>query len=133
MLGSVVALSHRYANKELYVVKRLWTLSQDPGAYLDCGSSELFEGKAWVRGGDLPSDPELVASVFCALLNYSAMARKNTHLHLLDANATQHTLESLQKEDFALLNRQPNLLYKAHFELVFNRRVWLMPAVSFAN
>ena len=47
-----------------------------------------FEGKAWVVNGDLPSDPELVASVFCALLDYSLAGRKDAHLHFFDNNVT---------------------------------------------
>jgi hypothetical protein len=46
VFGSVSCLSHKYANKELYVIKRLWRLCQDERGYQDCAApADLsFEG-----------------------------------------------------------------------------------------
>ena len=77
IFGSVNKISHTYRDKSGYVVKRLYQLSQDEKLFKEEGFSgesriytPTYAGKPW-QLGEFPTDPELVASVFCALLDYS--------------------------------------------------------------
>lgn len=130
IFGAVSRMSHCYSNKELYVIKRLWKLCQDERSYQDCGApaDATFEGKGWIKGGSLPCDAEVVASVFCGLMDYSMSDQKDNHIHLFDNSVSQFTLNQLKKTDVAMLNRQPKLLYRAHFELVFRNKYWATPS-----
>jgi hypothetical protein len=63
-----------------------------------------FEGKYWIKGGNIPSDAEVVASVFCGLLDYSLSDEKESHIHLFDNSVSQYNLDSLKRKDIAMLN-----------------------------
>ena len=74
---SVNQISHTYRDKELYIIKRLYELSRGGKKFCEdgfAGESQFekptFECKPW-QIGQFPTDPELIASVFCALLDNS--------------------------------------------------------------
>jgi hypothetical protein len=50
----------------------------------------VFEGKQWELG-QLPSDPDIVSAVFCALLDYSV---KDKRQHLYDSNLSHSQIFS---------------------------------------
>lgn len=90
IFGSVNRISHNYRDKEGYVLKRLYQLSQDENEFSEDGfnaqvsrlNCPSYAGKPW-QLGEYPTDPELVSSVFCALLDYSV---KNRRTHLYDTS-----------------------------------------------
>lgn len=77
----------------------------DETTYREQGLEQVwFDGKTWEQG-QLPSDPEIVAAVFCALLDYSS---KDKRFHLYDLNLSHsHIVSYFSNKDISLVNRQP--------------------------
>ena len=78
IFGAVNRISYTYRDKEGYVLKRLYQLSQDEKLFREEGFNAnesrmyvpTYQGRLW-QLGEFPTDPELISSVFCALLDYS--------------------------------------------------------------
>ena len=128
ILNSVARIVPAYAHKELYVLKRLDAMSVNETNYKEQGfMSTYFEGKTWEQG-QLPSDPEIVASVFCALLDYSS---KNRRHHFYDLNLTHgYIVKEFDNKDVSLVNRQPQQHFRAHFEVIIGKKEIVCPSVS---
>ena len=76
IFNSVAQITPGYCNKELYVLKRLDAFLQNENNYKESGVIQnVFEGKQWELG-HLPSDPDIVSAVFCALLDYSVKEKR---------------------------------------------------------
>lgn len=118
VFNSIGQIAPQYKDMDAYVIKRVYELSQN---------ENFFTEQAEEQG--LPSDPEIVCSVFCALLDYSNNTN-DSHSHYFDNNVTLRDIKKLGENDFAIRNSQPRLVCKPHFELVIKRAVWQMPSVS---
>ena len=94
--SAVGKINHKYSNSSLYVLKRVYDLSIDEKAFSEEGFNSshsrvyvpTFEGKPW-QLGELPTDPEIVAATFTALLDYS---KQNKRQHLYDLNLPISTI-----------------------------------------
>ena len=82
LFRSVNRVSHTYRDKEGYVVKRIYQLSQDEKLYSEEGFGggsrayyPTYGGRPW-HLGDFPTDPEIVACVFTSLLEYSLKEKR---------------------------------------------------------
>ena len=87
------------------------------GASHDYYLTNTFEGKPW-KAGDLPSDTEIVAAIFCAILDNST---KFEEVHLFDNGLSQFEIWAFKEKKIALVNKQPKCLFRAHFEFIINR------------
>ena len=108
IFGSINNISHTYRDKEGYVLKRLYQLSQDEQAFREEGffsESRIYKptygGKPWQKG-EFPTDPEIISSIFCALLDYSVM---NQRKHLFDLNLPMAEINKFGIKDISLVNR----------------------------
>ena len=108
-------------------------MSQDESAYHEDGFGSdsriyvpSFEGKPWTLG-EFPSDPEITASVFCSLLDYSVNNRRR---HLYDLNLPMSEIAKFERKDISFVNRQPNSIFRAHYELYVGNVLYRAPAVS---
>ena len=110
------------------MLKRLEAFVNDETSYKEQGFEQVwFDGKSWEQG-QLPSDPEIVASVFCALLDYSA---KDRRYHLYDLNLSHGQIVSnFSNKDISLVNRQPQQHFRAHFEAIVGKKAIECPSVS---
>ena len=82
----------------------------------------------WVVGAHLPSDPEIVTAVFCAILDDSTDFKRR---HLFSKDLTNAEIEkNLEPQNIALINKQPSEYYRPHYELVADKRVHELPTVS---
>ena len=137
IFGSVNAISHTYRDKDGYIMKRLYQLSEDERGFCEEGFSDsghsnalqikpTFEGKPW-QMGEFPTDAELVASVFCALLDYSIKWKRR---HLYDASLPISEIAKFDRKDISLVNRQPSSIFRAHFEVYVHQKLYRNPAVS---
>lgn len=99
VFNAIAMIAPAYKDKDWYVIKRVYELTLNENGY--CAS----DASASVA---LPSDPEIVCSVFCALLSYSSQNSKDlTHPHFFDNNATHKTISLLKPNDLAIQNSQP--------------------------
>lgn len=124
---SVNRINHTYADKDGYVIKRLYQLTQDENAFREEGFSQesrvytpTYEGKVW-QLGQFPTDVEIVSSVFCALLDYSVGGKRK---HLYDATLPRSEIYSFHAKDISLVNRQPSSIFRAHFEVLIGQKVF---------
>lgn len=103
ILNSVSRIAPPYNGKELYVLKRLEQMSVNESSYKEQGFLNVhFDGRTWEQG-QLPSDPEIVASVFCALLDYSSGKRR---FHYYDLNLTHgFIVKEFDNKDVSIINR----------------------------
>ena len=120
IFSSCSALNHTYRNKEHYVIKRIFDLIQDEKVYSEEGfdtrsrlNLPTFCGQPW-QLGEHPTDPEIVASVFCSVLNYAV---EYTRPHLYDLNLTKSEISKFKRNDITMVNIQPNSIFRAHFEV----------------
>ena len=91
-------------------------------------STSVFNGRGWMVGAHLPSDPEIVTAVFCAILDDSTDFSKR---HLFSKELTNLEVEkNLEAHNIALINKQPSEYYRPHYELVADRKVHELPTVS---
>lgn len=128
ILNSVAQITPGYCNKELYVLKRIDAFLQNENNYKESGVDQnVFEGKQWELG-QLPSDPDIVSAVFCALLDYSV---KDKRQHLYDSNLSHSQIFSqFGNKDLSLVNRQPKQMFRAHFEVIIGKKSIVCPSVS---
>lgn len=75
----------------------------------------------------MPSDVEIVAGIFTALLDYSVNHKKN---HLFDDGFSEYKIKSLNSKDIGLVNKQPKSIYRAHFEYISYNKSRKTPSVS---
>ena len=107
IFNSVANLNSAFREKELYTIKRVYELSQDYNKYDTQGfvkdwDTPKFGGKMW-RRGELPTDPEICASLFCALLSYSVEYKRSRHLY--DENISYAEISRFTNSDVTLVNR----------------------------
>ena len=137
IFASVNAISHTYRDKDGYIVKRLYQLSEDERGFCEEGFSEsdqsnalqikpVFQGKPW-QMGEFPTDAEIVASVFSSLLDVSIKYRRR---HLYDASLPISEIAKFERKDISLVNRQPSSIFRAHFEVYVAQKLYRNPAVS---
>ena len=112
IFGAVNRISHTYRDKEGYVLKRLYQLSQNENTFCEEGFNNAqqegsriytptYEGRPW-QLGEFPTDVEIVSSVFCSLLDYSV---KNRRQHLYDLNLPYSEIAKFERKDVSLVNR----------------------------
>ena len=77
--------------------------------------------------GEFPTDPEIVAAVFCALLDYSLKYKRR---HLYDTSLPISEIAKFERKDISLVNRQPSSIFRAHFEVYIAQKLYRNPAVS---
>lgn len=130
---SVVNLNASYGNKDLYIIKRVYELQHNFQKYDTTGfggkswDTPKFAGKVWKRE-ELPTDPEICASLFCALLSYSVEYKRSRHL--FDENMSYAEISRFRNSDVTLVNRQPKGVCRAHFETIVGQKVFKTPSVS---
>ena len=120
IFSAVNQISYMYKDKDTYILKRLYKLSQTENAFCEQGFGgearihrPTWQGKPW-QLGEFPSDAELVASVFCALLDYSV---ENKRRHLYDSHLPMSEIAKFGKTDISIVNRQPSSIFRAHYEV----------------
>lgn len=120
IFSSCSAINPAYRDKENYVIKRLYDLIQDEKAYSEGGfdtrsrlNTPTFGGRLW-QLGEHPSDPEIVASVFCSVLNYAVQYSRP---HLYDFNLSRSEVAKFKRSDITMFNTQPSSIFRAHFEV----------------
>jgi hypothetical protein len=106
--GYTTIISSKFANKHYYVLKRLRCLVENPQDFNPRGGSKFmtYKGQLWTR--DYPSDPELVATIFCRLLDdgyFSIKEKQKTGvLHYIDALKPN---TKMVEDQYGLINTQP--------------------------
>ena len=83
-----------------------------------------YDGKPW-QLGEFPTDPELVSSVFCSLLDYSVKHRRR---HFYDVSLPVSEICHFERKDISLVNRSPNSIFRAHYEVYVGQKVYWAPA-----
>lgn len=84
MFEEPVVIDNIYQKLNFYVIKRLRTLVQFPNDYNFKGGSSIMTYKDQLWSPDLPCDADLVALVFCRLLDesyYSEYQKKQRYMH----------------------------------------------------
>jgi hypothetical protein len=92
IFGSVTLIHTKYANLQLYVIKRLHSILTSNDAFSsDSGGKQMtYQRQYWTDS--LPSDPEIVSSIFCHLLDaayYGSVPRsdyRSTINHLINSS-----------------------------------------------
>lgn len=79
IFSQIALASPAYKDKDYYVIKRVYEMSDNYNEF------QIESDQP-----NMPSDAEIVCSVFCALLDYSLM--KDKHAHFLDNNVTFSTI-----------------------------------------
>ena len=127
IFSSVANINSAYRDKVNYVIKRVYELVQDETAYSAEGfnprsrlGTPSLNGQPW-QLGELPTDPEIVASVFCSVLDYAA---KFTRRHLYDSNLTQPDIAKFAPTDITIANTQPGHHFRAHYEVYVGSKVY---------
>ena len=107
IFASVNKISAAYRDKCGYVIKRVFELIQNEDDYAEEGFSDAsrlntptFEGQFW-QLGQHPTDPEIVACVFCSILNYAVNFDRN---HLFDYNQSKDDIAKFKRTDISIVN-----------------------------
>jgi len=87
-------------------------------------SGTFYNGQRWRVGAGLPSDSEIVASVFCAQI--PSWTKTNARI-LYDYNLTPYEMKTMNWFDIGMVNTQP-VNNRSHFELLANKQTHCMPA-----
>lgn len=134
IFGQASKINHVYKDKELYVIKRMYELSKDDTLYKEDGFDPLkqranipcFEAKYWELGV-LPTDPEIVASIYCSILDYAV---KHNRAHLYDNNLSIAQVYKFKREDISIVNRQPATIFRAQYDVYLGQKRYFTPSVS---
>ncbi|CDW82588.1 UNKNOWN [Stylonychia lemnae] len=133
ILRSVNSINIDYSGSQIYILKRMAFLIQDPEDYNYKGGSikMLYKGQTWSKL--LPSDPELVASVFCALLDDSYFIddekKKRGIRHYIDST-DQHRAKRTAEDQVALINTQ-HVGYVPYYHYVAQQKIHPVPDGKF--
>lgn len=92
LFGATTTIHMKFANLQLYVIKRLNQLVYNIEDYnpLGGGKNLMYQSQYW--NDSLPSDPELISCIFCHLLDiayYGSVPRtdyRNAISHLITSN-----------------------------------------------
>ena len=94
IFGCITRLHYKFGNKQLYVIKRIAKLLENPDDYNFKGGSKymLYRNREW--SSDLPSDPEIIVAIFCHLMDDAYFSSKSQKQVL--SNPVCHLLELIQ-------------------------------------
>lgn len=69
IFGSPTLIHMKFAKLQIYAIKRLNFLIYNPEHYNSEGASRNFQYQGQIWNDSLPSDPELLSSIFCHILD----------------------------------------------------------------
>ena len=109
IFGYCTIISAKFSGKEYYVIKRLKALVDNMDDYNFKGGSHTMMYKKQTWSHELPSDPEVISTMFCRLLDDAYLRDKEkmkvAYNHYLDASMI-HLPYQMPEDQVALLNNQ---------------------------
>jgi hypothetical protein len=132
IFGSPTLIHLKFARLEFYVIKRLNHLIYSLDDYNPEGGGRdmTYQGQRW--NDSLPSDPEILSSIFCHLLDiayYGSLPVRSEHRYQINHLINSYQLGSiryLSEDQVAISNTQP-IGYAPYYEYVYQRRAYPLP------
>ena len=132
LFNSPSMIHMKFMKLHMYSIKRLSHLLNMRSDYNPEGGGRetLYQQQPWSDA--LPSDPELISSIFCHLLDmcyYGSHYPKDAHKYMINHLITAGNMSNinyLPEDQYAILNTQP-LGYAPRYEYVYRRTAYKLP------
>lgn len=135
IFGSPTSIHMKFAKLQYYAIKRLSHLIYQLDDYNPEGGGRdlTYQGQLW--NDSMPSDPELLSSIFCHLLDIAYYGSqplrtdfKHTINHLINSSQLSN-IYYLADDQIAIANTQP-VGYVPYYEYVYQKRAYPLPQDS---
>ena len=131
LFNAPTAVHMKFVNLQLYSIKRLNHLVHNLDDYNPaCGGKDLkYQGRLW--SDSLPADSELIASIFCHLLDvayYGSIPRqdyRNSIGHYI-SSSNGSSINCLSEDQLGLMNMVSHG-YEPYYQYVYKRQVYQVP------